>query len=233
LSVDDLLADKVVCAPVAPLSTSKRHADRSREAILQAATTLFAEQGYASTTMQQIGTRAGLSRGTPGYFYGSKESLYGAVLERVFAQAGQALRRAREEADERGLSGEATFSHAIGAYIDFLVDRADFVRLVEWEALGHGRGLRKSSSHLDMAMAALQDMGEVLRDQLEPGFDISQLMLSIAGLCWFPVAHRETLGRVLAVDALHPEFVAARKRHVIGLVLNGIGGPRRTEKGQP
>ncbi len=57
---------------------------RSREAILGAAEKQFASQGYEQTSLQQIGQAAGVSRGTPGYFFGSKEQLYGEVPDRLF-----------------------------------------------------------------------------------------------------------------------------------------------------
>lgn len=212
------------------LPTAKRHAERSRSAILKAATELFAENGYAATTLGDVGRRAGLSRGTPAYFFGSKEGLYRQVLGQAFSEARESLLGARRRAEDRGLKGEAAFRHALDAYIDFLVERPDFVRLVEWEALGHGAGLAETAPHHEMVLAALEDIGDALRDRLPAGFDITQLMLSIAGLCWFPIAHRETLGKVLAADPLSPKFVAARKRHVAELVLRGIGGPGRREE---
>ncbi|MDP9362946.1 MAG: TetR/AcrR family transcriptional regulator, partial [Chloroflexota bacterium] len=82
----------------APVSGRTRDADRSREAILDAAEALFAERGYEGASLQEIGRAAGVSRGTPGYFFGSKERLYQAVLERAFAAelefVGQAQARA-------------------------------------------------------------------------------------------------------------------------------------------
>src|SRR5438445_889041 len=73
-----------------------RDADRSRRAILDAAETLFAERGFEAVSLQQIGDAAGLSRGTPNYFFGSKQDLYVTVLERVFADREEATARAFE-----------------------------------------------------------------------------------------------------------------------------------------
>lgn len=225
-----MLDDKVLLTAVKGLPTAKRHAAHSRAAILAAASELFAEQGYASTTLEEVGTRAGFSRGTPAYFYGSKQRLYQAVLEHAFTRAHQALAGARDEAEEAGLTGVDAFRHALGAYIDFLVDQPQFVRLVEWEALRHGAGLGRTTPHLETVMTVLEQIGEALSDQLPVGFDLTQLMLSVAGLCWFPIAHRETLGMVLGVDALSPQFVEARKEHVTELVMNGISGFSRREE---
>ena len=67
-----------------PLSEKERNPARSREAILDAGEALFAESGYEGTSLSDVGTLAGVSRGTPGYFFGSKAELYRAVLERCF-----------------------------------------------------------------------------------------------------------------------------------------------------
>src|ERR687884_731159 len=61
-----------------------RDAERSREAILAPAGRLFAERGYDAASLQDIGAAAGLSRGTPSYFFGSKERLHLDVLRRAF-----------------------------------------------------------------------------------------------------------------------------------------------------
>ena len=67
-----------------------RDAERSRAAILDAAESLFAAQGYDATSLTQVGAAAGVSRGTSGYFFGSKSELYQAVLDRCFAEVREA-----------------------------------------------------------------------------------------------------------------------------------------------
>jgi TetR/AcrR family transcriptional regulator len=57
-------------------TTSRRDADRSRQTILDVAEQLFAEHGFEAVTMERIGRAAGLSRGAPGYYFGSKDALY-------------------------------------------------------------------------------------------------------------------------------------------------------------
>ena len=69
-----------------------RDAERSKELILDAAEHLFAERGYEETSLSDVGERAGVSRATPGYFFGSKADLHRAVLERCFADVRRAVR---------------------------------------------------------------------------------------------------------------------------------------------
>jgi len=199
-----------------------RDADRSRTAILDAAEGLFAAQGYKGTSLQDVGDAAGVSRGTPSYFFGSKEGLYRAVLERKFSRIGEVIRQTRAEATSRGEGPDAVIAREIEAYLDFLVEHPTFVRLVQWEAVEGGETLNEMGAYAAAPLHALDAIrGEVERDSLRP-IDPMQLMVSIAALCWFPLSQRDTLMRALGVDPVDPAFVEARKRHVVDLVLNGI-----------
>ncbi|MEM9652294.1 MAG: TetR family transcriptional regulator [Actinomycetota bacterium] len=55
----------------------------SRSALIEAATALFGELGYAGTTLRDIGERAGVSSGLVAYHFGSKEALFEAVMESI------------------------------------------------------------------------------------------------------------------------------------------------------
>ena len=54
----------------------------SREQILDAAERLFAQHGYARTTIKQIGGEAGVNSALIYYYFGGKEALYREVLGR-------------------------------------------------------------------------------------------------------------------------------------------------------
>src|SRR5262245_17393588 len=57
-------------------------ADASREALLDAASELFLERGYDRATIRDIGHRAGVDPALIARYFGSKEGLYVASLER-------------------------------------------------------------------------------------------------------------------------------------------------------
>src|SRR5438445_13443721 len=110
-----------------------RDADRSRTAILAAAEALFAERGFEAVSLQEIGDAAGLSRGTPNYFFGSKQELYVAVLERVFADREKATAHAFAPVSAWGQSQRAgslrrRLARAIASYMPFLVAPPGSVR---------------------------------------------------------------------------------------------------------
>lgn len=65
----------------------------TRAAILEAAASLFAENGYAETGVAQICRRAGISRGALYYHFESKEALFMELVDSQLAGLKKALER--------------------------------------------------------------------------------------------------------------------------------------------
>jgi TetR/AcrR family transcriptional regulator len=200
-----------------------RNPDRSRAAILDAAEQLFAEHGYDATSLTQVGAAAGVSRGTPGYFFRSKAELYQAVLDRSFAEVREAVRAGRARALASNESAETILAGAVSDYFDFLAARPNFVRLIEREALS-GTRLPHGLSHLSAGQEALAAMSAELGLDDSPSGEAAQLLLSIISLCWFPMIHARTVAPAVGVRLEDQDEIDRRKRHVIDLVLHGIRG---------
>lgn len=208
-----------------PLRTHReRNAPRSRAAILDAAERLFAERGYQATSLSDVGSAAGVSRGTPGYFFGSKAELYRAVLERAFGEVRDAVRAGRERALASNQTHEAILAGAVSDYFDFLAARPNFIRLIEREALNGGPGLADGAGHLSAGQEALAAISaELGLDESDSG-DAAQLLLSIIALCWFPLIHTRTVAPAVGVELHASDSLERRKRHVTALVLHGVRG---------
>ncbi|MDC0743869.1 TetR/AcrR family transcriptional regulator [Polyangium mundeleinium] len=63
--------------------TRQRDADRTRSAILDAARTLFSTRGFTNTGVREVAELAGVNSALVGRYFGSKEGLYRATLERI------------------------------------------------------------------------------------------------------------------------------------------------------
>jgi TetR/AcrR family transcriptional regulator len=200
-----------------------RNPERSRAAILDAAEHLFADQGYDATSLNQVGASAGVSRGTPGYFFGSKADLYQAVLDRSFADVREAVREGRARALASNESAETILAGAVSDYFDFLAARPNFVRLIEREALSGSR-LPHGVSHLSAGQEALAAISAELGLDDSPSGEASQLLLSIISLCWFHLIHGQTVAPAVGVRLEDADDLERRKRHVISLVLHGLRG---------
>jgi TetR/AcrR family transcriptional regulator len=204
-----------------------RDAERSRAAILDAAEKLFAELGYDATSLTQVGAIAGVSRGTPGYFFRSKAELYQAVLDRSFAEVREAVRAGRARALASREIPETILAGAVSDYFDFLGARPNFVRLIEREALNGGR-LPEGVSHISAGQEALAAISAELGLDDSPSGEAAQLLLSIISLCWFPLIHGRTVAPAVGVRLDDADDLERRKRHVISLVLHGLRGPALT-----
>jgi AcrR family transcriptional regulator len=202
----------------------ERNPGRTREAILDAAEQLFAERGYEATSLTDVGGQAGVSRGTPGYFFGSKEQLYRDVLERCLERVRAAVRSGRERALASQEPPEVVLAGAVGEYFDFILANPDFVRLLEREALDGGKHLATLPPHLEAAQEALGAIVSELAIDPADEAEARQLLISMLALSWFHVVHGPTVLRALGIDAGDPAFREARRQHVVDLVVRGLRG---------
>jgi TetR/AcrR family transcriptional regulator len=199
-----------------------RDADRSREQILDAAEGLFAERGYEETSLADVGRVAGVSRATPGYFFGSKAELHRAVIERCFADVRQAVREGKARALASGQTPEVILAGAVADYADFVAARPNFVRLIEREALSD----RTVLEGMPLRLAVWQEALAAFRQEL--GLDISDtaeaahLLLSLVALTWFPIIHGRTFLKAVGLDPAAPDFADQRKRHLTTLLLGAL-----------
>ncbi len=201
----------------------ERNPARTRAAILDAAEKLFAQKGFDTTSLNEVGTAAGVSRGTPGYFFGSKADLHQAVLDRSFTEVREAVRAGRARALASGQSPEAILAGAVSDYFDFLAARPNFIRLIEREALSGGPQLDEVS-HLSAGQEALAAISAELGLDDSPSGEAAQLLLSIIALCWFHLIHARTVAPAVGVTLENADDLERRRRHIVGLVLNGLAG---------
>lgn len=199
-------------------SPRRRDAERSRRVILDAAEALFARSGYDATSMGAISRRARVSSALPAYFFGDKDGLYRAVLERCFAERERRLEPLADEVvavlQEGGELPDA-LAHLIDGYIGFLADRRAFVRLIGWEALRGGRQLRAAPRHSAAVERVLRAVLATSDQAPAPRLDLDQLLISVVALCFFPFEHADTMLSAMGIDAENPAFIGARKTHVV------------------
>ena len=188
---------------------------------------MFAQKGFDATSLSDVGAAAGVSRGTPGYFFGSKAELYQAVLDRCFAEVREAVRTGRARALASGQAQETILAGAVSDYFDFLAARPNFIRLIEREALGGGPQHDDELGHLSAGQEALAAISAELGLDDSPSGDAAQLLLSIIALCWFHLIHARTVAPAVGVTLEDAEDLERRRRHVVGLVLHGVAGLER------
>lgn len=176
----------------------------TRGAILAAAERLFAARGYEAATIQEIARGAGVSRGAPAYFFGSKRALYCAVVDGALERAKTVIKDGLAEATAEDAGKRLLI--AIDRMVDFVAADESFARLVQWVALDDVGDVSPATS------SSVADCASELALSAE-------FLLAVAALCSPPLGHAGNLRRVLGIDGASSSFREARKRHLRELVL--------------
>jgi AcrR family transcriptional regulator len=127
----------------------------TKRCILEAAEQLFAEEGYANTTIRRVAGRAGLSVGTIYLYYGNKEELYSELFREQldsFSAITEPLRQEEPLAALRGL---------INSYLDYSVRKA---KLVSMQIKEHDLQIKKQ-----LKKAFFDSQKKLIADILEKG----------------------------------------------------------------
>src|SRR5216117_2036937 len=108
-------------------SSTSRNPDRSKERILIAALKEFSARGFAGARVDVIARRAAINKRMLYHYFGDKEGLFREVLRRKIAER-QAWNAATPEQPAEYLP----------LLFDLACKDADWIRLLEWEALRGG-----------------------------------------------------------------------------------------------
>jgi AcrR family transcriptional regulator len=202
----------------------ERDADRTREAILDAAENAFARQGFDGASLQEVGETAGVSRSTPAYFFGNKNDLYEAVLARVVVRAQTTMLDAHNEIDPSKPPEDAVAKY-VGAFLDFLANDHAYVRLIQREALaGTSHVAALFGPPVEDTLLALTPAAE--KAEISP----QQLLLDIIALCWYPFAHEHTLLPALDMTPRDPVFLQEHKEHIVALICGLMRARRQSRR---
>lgn len=125
----------VLATVLVPLARRKGEVTAAR--ILDAAEALFAERGYAGTSLRDVANRVGLRIPSLYNHFSSKQALYAAVLERGF---GPVLALLAEFVAERARGGGAS-DELVERTMQLLAERPSLPRLLLHETLAGGQRL--------------------------------------------------------------------------------------------
>ncbi|MDP3938641.1 MAG: TetR/AcrR family transcriptional regulator [Deltaproteobacteria bacterium] len=97
-----------------------------RERIIDAATHLFAERGYAGVTMRAIAAELGCSPMTPYRYFRDKDEIFAMIKAGLYARFAQA----QEQASRASLDPLDRLGKLGGAYVQFAFDDPDGYRIM-------------------------------------------------------------------------------------------------------
>ena len=200
--------------------SGSRNPARTRLAIIEAATQEFAEFGIGGARIDAIALRAGLNKRLLYYYFGNKEDLFQAVLERAY----ESIRSA-----ERALHlGEIDPIEAIRKLVAFTwnyyIAHPEFLSLLNSENLHKAAHLTKTANIMEMNSPLVQALDSVLEHGraarlFRSGVDPVQLYISIAALSYFYLSNQHTLSAIFGRDLRAPKAETERLSHMTELVL--------------
>lgn len=198
-----------------------RDPERTRAAILDAATQEFTANGLTGARVDAIAKRSRVNKRMIYHYFGGKEGLYLAVLEAAYA----AIRAAemdlhltdRDPAD--GMRELVLFTWR------YFLAHPEFLSLLGTENLHKAaylkgsKRIRELHSPLVGMISALLERGEKAR-VFRTGVDPVELYVTIAALGFFYLSNRHTLSTIFGRDLSAPKSIEARGRHIVDVVLN-------------
>ncbi|GER15542.1 TetR/AcrR family transcriptional regulator [Variovorax boronicumulans] len=205
------------------LEPRSRDADRSQLAILASARDEFAARGLAGARMDSIAERAGLNKRLIYYYFGSKDDLFLAVLERVYAD----IRAAEQRLHLDEIEPVEAIRQLVSFTWHYYLEHPEFITLLNSENLHGAAHLKRSDRIQEMNSPLVQLLDTVLergkKDNLfRAGVDPVQLYISIASLCYFYLSNNHTLSAIFGRDLRAPKAMAQRLSHMTDLVLGYV-----------
>jgi AcrR family transcriptional regulator len=212
-------------APAAVKSKAKparptRDSARTKAAILEAATHEFARHGLGGARVDRIAARAKTNKRMLYYYFGGKEDLFLAVLERAYEH----IRGEEQQLHLTNLPPVAGVKELVVFTWNYLVAHPEFMTLLNSENLHRAQHLKRSRKIRAMHSPLIATLSEVLErgareGVFRRGVDPVQLYVSIAALGYFYLSNNHTLSTIFGRDLLAPRAKASRLAHVKALVL--------------
>ena len=198
-------------------------AQETQDAILRAATRIFAKHGFSGGRIEQISKAAKSHDRMIYYYFGSKEGLYIAVLEDLYRRFNEAEAALALDADKP--------EQALVAVIRFIWTyyqrNPEFITLLNDENLHRGKHIAKSLRAHDYSSPATQIIDRVLASGVaqgvfRAGLSARDVYLTIASLNYFYLSNRHTLSAFFGSKLESAEALEHWHQHVIDTVLRAV-----------
>jgi len=194
----------------------QRDAERTRNDILKVARREFADRGYSGARVDEIAARTRTTKRMIYYYFGGKEQLYEAVLERAYAE----IRTAEQNVSLDHLDPATAIRRLAETTFDHHESHPDFIKLVAIENIHRAEHLRRFDGIVNLNSPATELITKILeRGHAEGVFrrcpDAVDVHMMISAFCFFRVANRHTFGAIFGRDLTGAEL-RDRYRAMVG-----------------
>jgi AcrR family transcriptional regulator len=200
--------------------SAPRDPERTRAAILEAATAEFTAKGLTGARVDEIARRSGANKRMIYHYFGDKEGLYLAVLEAAYTNI-RSAERGLKLADKDPIDG---MRELVQFTWDYFIAYPEFLSLLGTENLHRAAYLRRSKRIRDLHSPLVGMIADLLergarQKMFRRGVDPIDLYITIAALGFFYLSNRHTLSTIFGRDLAAPANLEARGRHIADVVL--------------
>lgn len=205
------------------MSRQRQPAKETRENILEVATREFSEKGLAGARIDEIAERTASSKRMIYYYFGSKDALYRAVLERAYSK----IRTQEQSSHFEDLPPLEALRAMIGHNFDYHFEHPEFVRLVMNENVHHGDHIALIESMKERNRSVIDQLGAILEKGVaqgifRPGIEPIDLHTTISALSFYNVSNRHTFLYNFGVDFAASATRARRREQIIQCVARWV-----------
>ena len=191
-----------------------------RQNIVDAARVLFAEKGYSGAKVEEIVVRAQTTKPMVYYYFGSKERLFAAVLEDVYA----GMREIEQSLKLAKLPALEAMSKVVQVTFDYHAANPEWVRLVSIANIHYAKHILASETIASKNSAIVELMRGLLQRGIKEGVfrsdaDALHIHLLIISLCYYRVSNRHTWKVIFKHDLEADKDARLQRKMTVEAVL--------------
>jgi TetR/AcrR family transcriptional regulator len=189
--------------------------------LLDAALVEFAAHGFEAASTRAIAERAGAHQPQINYYFSSKEHLWRAAVDRLFALLGDAIDAPLQSVGATPDALVETFAEAIRRFVRFSAARPELNRVMNLEATSDSPRLAWIvDTHVRPRFALVTDGWDAIRSSGAgadlTGAEVFELLVGFGAL---PYANAPMLRRLGAGDPTDSAHVEAHAERLLALLL--------------
>jgi TetR/AcrR family transcriptional regulator len=195
----------------------------NRDGILGAAASEFARKGFSGARVHAIADNAGVNIALLYYYFDTKEELYAAVLEQLFADWAQ---RVTDALQRKGTSKRKLIAY-LESYFDFIAEAPHRPLLVQQEMSQSGSAATKSVA--DLARRYVRPVHRMVLEILEKGVQQGEFrrvsgdfVYTISTMIVSYFTSSAFIQAVTGHDPLTPARIAERRSSVIDTITSAL-----------
>lgn len=210
------------------LSKPKRKRDpvATKERILKAGMVEFGTKGYGGARTTLVAKRAKCNIRMIYHYFGGKQNLYIACLDRVYSR----IRAEERYLNLRELEPIDAIKRLVLFTYDHMRSNPDFVHIAGVENTQRGKFVKQLPLVANAATDLIETIEEILKrgvneNIFREGIDAFQLYISILSLSYLHLSNRHTLTITYGRDVSDAIWLDERRKHVCDFTLSYVMRP--------